>query len=68
MSLIDLAAVVGKAFPVSLRAADCSELTALDNHSLADIGLHRSTSKRTPLWGDAQHRPDLGDLSFLLWW
>jgi hypothetical protein len=68
MSLIDLAAAVSKAFPISLRAAGYSELRALDDHSLADIGLHRSTSKRTPLWGDAQHRPDLGDLSFLLWW
>ena len=67
MSLVDLAAVVRKAFPVSLRTAGCSELTALDDHSLADIGLHRSASNRTLLWSDAQHRPDLGDLSFLLW-
>jgi uncharacterized protein YjiS (DUF1127 family) len=42
MSLINLIAAVVNAFPESRREDAYSELMVLDDHSLADIGLHRS--------------------------
>jgi uncharacterized protein YjiS (DUF1127 family) len=41
MSLINLIAAVVKAFPESHREDAYAELMALDDHSLADIGLRR---------------------------
>jgi uncharacterized protein YjiS (DUF1127 family) len=42
MSLINLIAAIRKAFPESLREQAYVDLLALDDHSLADIGLRRS--------------------------
>jgi uncharacterized protein YjiS (DUF1127 family) len=42
MSLINLIVAVGKAFPEWRREQAYADLLALDDHSLADIGLRRS--------------------------
>ena len=68
MSFVDFVGAIGRALPVMPRATGISELTALDDRMLADVGLHRSASNWTPPRGNAQHQPDPGDLSFLLWW
>lgn len=49
MSLISLVAAACKAFQNSLHDQACTELLAVDDHTLADLGLRRA-DLRAGLW------------------